>query len=62
MRRHFDSRVTRLANGAAKPGQSPCTLQGAADFVMLLIRWMAPDTVSLANDKNNARPRLQTPR
>jgi hypothetical protein len=32
MRRHFDSAVTRLANGAANPGKSLCTLQGTADF------------------------------
>jgi hypothetical protein len=68
MRRHFDSGVTRLANGAAKPGQGPCALQVAADFVRrsrLLIPWVAPDTVSglnPLNDKNNPRPRSQNPK
>jgi hypothetical protein len=50
MRRHFDSRVTRLANLApATSSQNALVFEGAADFARrcrLLIRPHQPDIVS----------------
>jgi hypothetical protein len=55
MRRHFDSRVTRLARILIRQGprQNLGAFAGAADFTRrhkLLIRRYRPDTVSNGND------------